>query len=102
MGDVCDFESILVPVKDDSKYSDKYEQKLSSYCYNLVCRERPSFNKSELYRGTHEVDQVIDKFFNDVRDALIHIFQGRKKYYILPSLTKIQMEKHEQKTNCEY
>ena len=39
----CEFESIF-EVKADSKYTDKYEHKLSSYCYNLVCRERPSFN----------------------------------------------------------
>ena len=33
----CDFESLLIPIKDD-KHPDKYEHKLSSYCYNLVCR----------------------------------------------------------------
>ena len=70
----CDFESILVPVKND-KYTDKYEHKLSSYCYNLVCRDRPAFNKFKLYRGTDENDCVIDKFFNDIKDILIHITQ---------------------------
>ena len=61
-----DFESILVPVKD-SEFSDKHKHKLSSYCYNLVCRERPSFNKFKIYRGTDQNDAVIDKFFNDIK-----------------------------------
>ena len=40
----CDFESILVP-QNDKKYVDKYEHRLSSYCFNLVCTQRPSVNK---------------------------------------------------------
>ena len=39
----CDFESILQKSVDE-KYPDKREHKLSSYCYNLVCHERPVFN----------------------------------------------------------
>ena len=58
----CDFESTLVPVKNDPKYDDKYEHKLSSYCFQLVCKERPSFNKFKLYRGKNENDPVIDHF----------------------------------------
>ena len=97
----CDFESILVPIKD-AKHNDKYEHKLSSYCYNLVCRERPSFNKFKLYRGKDEKDPVIDHFFNDIKDVLIHILQCRKIYYALPVLSKIEKEKHDKATNCEY
>ena len=73
----CDFESILVPITD-AKHSDKYEHTLSSYCYNLVCRERPSFNKFKLYRGKNENDPVIDHFVNDIKDILIHILQCHK------------------------
>ena len=58
----CDFESILVPLKDD-KYTDKDEHKLSSYCYNLVCRERQSVNKFKLYRSKSVDDNVINRFF---------------------------------------
>ena len=97
----CDFESILVPIKD-AKHSDKYEQKLSSYCYNLVCRERPSFTKLKLYRGKSENDPVIDTFFNDIKNILIHILQCRKKYYALPVLTKLQQEKHDKATKSDY
>ena len=39
-----DFESILIPVTEE-QHPDKYEHKLSSYCYNLVCHHRPIFNK---------------------------------------------------------
>ena len=97
----CDFESILVPVKD-TKYNDKYEHRLSSYCYNLVCRERQSFNKFKLYRGKNETDAVIDHFFNDVKDILIHIQQCKKKYHSLPVLTYEEQKNHDKATHCEY
>ena len=74
----CDFESILTPVSDDSKFKDKYEHELRSYYYNLVCRERPSFNKFKIYRSKDEYDNVIDKFFHDVKDILIDILQCKK------------------------
>ena len=97
----CDFESILVPV-NDLKYSDKYEHKLSSYCFQLICKERPSFNKFKLYRGQNENDPVIDHFFNDIKDILIYIQQCKKKYYSLPSLTNEEKRKHDKQTHCEY
>ena len=74
----CDFELILVPIKDE-KHPDKYEHKLSSYCYNLVCRERPSFNRFKLYRGTgNDSISVIDNFFHDIKDILCHIQKCKK------------------------
>ena len=63
----CDFESILVPV-NDPKYDNKFEHKLSSYCYQLICKERSSFNKFKIYRGKNETDPVIDHFVNDIKD----------------------------------
>ena len=54
----CDFESILVPIKDP-KYDNKYEHKLSSYCYNLVYRERPSFDKFKVYRGKMKTAKLL-------------------------------------------
>ena len=78
----CDFESILVPVKDNSKHTDKYEHKLSSYCYDLVCRKRLAFTRFKLYRGTDENDRVIDKVFNDIKDIFIHITKYKKIYII--------------------
>ena len=66
----CDFESILVSVKVD-KYIDKYEHKVSLYCYNLICRERPAFNKFKLYHGENENDVVSDKLFDHIKDILI-------------------------------
>ena len=95
----CDFESILVPVKNDPKYADKYEHKLSSYCFQLICRERPTFNKFKLYRGKNENDP---HFFNDIKDILIHIQQCKKKYYSLPVLTNEEQKQHDKATHCEY
>ena len=97
----CDFESILVPI-NDPKYNDKYEHKLSSYCFQLVCKERPKFNKFKIYRGKNEKDPVIDHFFNDIKDILIHIQLCKKKYYSLPVLDNIQQKKHDKATHCEY
>ena len=57
----CDFESILLN-SGDVKHPDKHEHKLSSYCYNLVCRERLIFNRFKIYRGNKN-DSVIDIFF---------------------------------------
>ena len=54
----CYFESILVPIKD-AKYSDKHVHQVSSYCYNVMCRERPSFNKFKLYRVKNEKIQLL-------------------------------------------
>ena len=98
----CDFESILVPVKNDPKHAVKYEHKLSSYCFQFVCRERASFNRFKLYRGKDENDPVIDHFFNDIKDILIHIQQCKKKYYSLPVLTNEEQKQHDESTHCEY
>ena len=98
----CDFESILVPVKNDPKHTDKYEHRLSSYSFQLVCRERPSFNKFKLYRGKNENDLVIDHLFNDIKDILMHIQMCKKKYYQLPVLTNEQQIKRDGRTRCEY
>ena len=97
----CDFESILVPV-NDPKYTDKYEHKLSSYCFQLVCKERSSFNKFKLYRGQNEKDPVIDHFFNDIKDILIYIQECKKKYYSLPVLTIEEQKIHDKTTHCKY
>ena len=97
----CDFESILVPIKD-AKYSDKHVHQLSSYCYNVVCRERPSVNKFKLYRGKNEKNPVIDHFFNDIKDISIHIQQCKKRYYSLTVLTDEEQEKHDKTTHREY
>ena len=97
-----DFESIIVPIKDE-KHPDKYKHRLNSYCYNLVCRERPIFNKFKLYRGSeNDSISVIDNFFNDSKDVLSHIQKCKKKYYTLPKLTDKQLKKHNKKKNCEY
>ena len=88
----CDFESLLISIKDE-KHPDKYEHKLSSYCYNLVCRERPSFNRFKLYRGNeNDSIYVIDNFFNDIKDVLSHIQNCKKRYYKLPMLTDEQLK----------
>ena len=67
----CDFESILLN-SGDVKHPDKREHKLSSYCYNLVCRERLIFNRFKIYRGNKN-DSVIDIFLNDIKGVLNHI-----------------------------
>ena len=59
-----------------------------------MCRERPAFDKFKVYRGENENDCVIDRFF--------YTLQRRKKIYTLLVLTKEQMKKHKEKTNCEY
>ena len=60
----CDFESILIN-SEDEKHPDKRQHKLSSYCYNLVCREQPSFNRFKIFCGNN--DSVIDNFLNDIK-----------------------------------
>ena len=98
----CDFESILIPVKDE-KHPDKNEHKLSSYCYNLVCHERPSFNKFKLYRGNeNDSISVIDNFFNDIKDFLSHIQNCKRRYSKLPMLTDEELKEHQKMKNCQY
>ena len=96
----CDFESIL-KISPDKKYPDKREHKLSSYCYNLVCRERPVFNKYKLYRGDGKVS-VIDHFLNEAKNVLEHIKQCEKRFYTLPMLTDEQLQKHKKTIHCQY
>ena len=96
----CDFESILIN-SEDEKHHDKREHKLSSYCYNLICRERPSFNRFKIYRGT-ENDSVIDVFLNDVKNVLNHIKQTKKKFYALPMLTDEEMKQHKRIKKCQF
>ena len=93
----CDFESIL-KISEDEKYPDKREHKLSSYCYNLVCRERPVFNRYKLYRGN---ESVIDHFLAEVKNVLEYIKQCKKKFYSLPALTDEQMARHKKMKHCE-
>ena len=76
----CDFESILIPIQDEN-HPDKYEHKLSSYSYNLVCRDRQSFNRFKLYRGNqNDSISVIDNFFKDIKNILIHIKECKKSF----------------------
>ena len=96
----CDFESIL-KISKDEKHPDKREHKLSSYCYNLVCRERPVFNRFKLYRGDGK-ESVIDHFFNEVKNVLNHMKECKKKFYALPVLTDEQMKRHKKIKNCEF
>ena len=96
----CDFESTLHPCEDE-KHPDKHVHNLSSYCYNLVCRERPIFNRFKLFRGDCK-ESVIDNFFNEVKNILIHIKECKKKFYALPVLTDEQLKKHSKIKNCEY
>ena len=95
-----DFESVLLNI-GDTKHPDKREHKLSSFCYNLVCRERQVFNRFNIYRGT-ENDSVIDIFLNDIKCVLDYIKECKKKYYALPMLTDEQMKRHKKKNQCEY
>ena len=97
----CDFESILQITKKDEKHPDKREHKLSSYCYNLVCRERTVFNRFKLYRGNSKVS-VIDHFLNEVKNVLNHIKECKKKFYALPVLTDEQLKKHYKIKQCEF
>ena len=96
----CDFESIL-KISQDEKCPDEREYKLSSYCYNLVCRERPVFNKYKLYRGDGKVS-VIDHFCMEVKNVLEHIKQCKKKFYSLPMLTDEELKKHNKIKYCQY
>ena len=100
----CDFESILKKTEDekDEKHPDKRQHELSSYCYNLVCRERPIFNRFKLYRGNGE-ESVIDHFLNEVKtNVLEHIKQCKKKFYALPVLTDEQLKRHKKIKKCEF
>ena len=94
----CDFESILKKSVDE-KYHDKREHQLSSYCYNLVCRERPVFNRHKLYRGNDE--SVINNFLNEIKNVLDHIKECKKKFYSLPCLTDEQLKRHKKLKRCE-
>ena len=97
----CDFESILKK-SGDEKYPDKCHHVLSSYCYNLVCRERPVFNQFKLYRGK-ENDSVIDYFSDDVKNVSEYIKKEcKKKFYALPMLTDEQMKRHKKIKKCEF
>ena len=96
----CDFESMLLNSGDD-KHPDKREHKLSSYCYNLVCRERESFNRFKIYRGNKN-NYVIDNFLNDIKGVLNHIKESKKKYYALPMLTDEEMKRHKKIKKCEF
>ena len=97
----CDFESILKK-SEDEKYPDKRQHILSSYCYNLVCRERQAFNRFKLYRGD-ENESVIYHFLNDVKNNVLeHIKQCKKKFYALPMLTDEELKRHKKLKKCEY
>ena len=97
----CDFESILKKTEDE-KHPDKRQHELSSYCYNLVCRERSIFNRFKLYRGDGE-ESVIDHFLNEIKtNVLEHIKQCKKKFYALPVLTDEQLKRHKKLKKCEY
>ena len=95
-----DFESILKK-SEDEKYPDKREHELSSYCYNLVCRERPVFNRFKIYRGNAN-ETVIDNFLNEVKNVLDHIKECKKKFYALPLLTDEQLKRHKKLKKCEF
>ena len=97
----CDFESILKKTNDE-KYPDKRQHELSSYCYNLVCRERPIFNRFKLYRGCAN-ESVIDHFLNEVKTNILeHIKQCKKKFYALPVLTDEELKRHKKMKKCEF
>ena len=96
----CDFESILKK-SEDEKYSDKRQHELSSYCYNLICRERPIFNKFKIYRGNANVS-VIDHFLNEIKNVLDHIKECKKKFYALPLLTDEELKRHKKLKKCQF
>ena len=96
----CDFESILKKTEDE-KYPDKRQHELSSYCYNLVCRERPVFNRFKLYRGDGNIS-VIDHFLIDVKNILEYIKDCKKKFYALPILTDEELKRHNKMKKCEF
>ena len=96
----CDFESLLIN-SGDEKHSDKQQHKLSSFYYNLVCRERTEFNRFKIYRGT-ENDSVIDIFLNDVKNILKYFKECKKKFYALPMLADEELKKHKKIKNCEF
>ena len=95
----CDFESILKKTENE-KYHDKVQHELSSYCYNLVCRERPVFNRFKLYRGDGN-ESVIDHFLTEIKNVLDHIKQCKKKFYSLPALNNEEMVRHKKLKRCE-
>ena len=97
----CDFESILKNSPDENN-PDKRIHVLSSYCYNLVCRERPVFNRFKLYRGDC-TNSVIDHFLNEVKNNVLeHIKECKKRFYALPMLTDEQLKKHKKIKECEF
>ena len=96
-----DFESILKK-SEDEKYPDKREHQLSAFCYNLICRERPIFNRFKIYRGNGNDDSVIDNFFNEIKHLLNYLKECKKKFYALPMLTDEQMKIHKKIKKCQF
>ena len=93
----CDFESNLVLMDG------KFEHKLISHCYNVVCVDEVKYNQIKVYRLADENENVVKKLFDDVSDMVVYINDIRRtRVYKLPLLTIQQQIKHNITKVCEF